>query len=171
MAKVKGPLFSLQASGSFGQLIFDRRGYVRFKGTRRDAKSRGQGNFRQALMAAQQCVKICGPSTRQLLKAAAETPSAWHLNLVKQLIGPHRATYAATLQQFNTDPAVDQSGWESAAQVAGLRPVDLPYADESGASPGAQLFALASTLYGLGVYAELGQPNGNAAAWQARIGS
>jgi hypothetical protein len=58
-----------------------------------------------------------------------------------------------------------------AYRLAGLRPVDLPYADESGASPGAQLFALASTLYSLGLYTELGQPNDNAAAWQAQIGS
>jgi hypothetical protein len=32
-----------------------------------------------------------------------------------------------------------------------------------------QLFILVSALFGLGLYAELGQPGGNATAWQAQI--
>ena len=169
MAKIKGALFSMEASGSFGDIVFDRRGYARLKGTYRDAQTTGQGNFRQTLMAAQKCVKICGPTTRQQLKAEAENPSAWHLQLIKALIGPQRATYSAYLQQFKVDAEIDQAGWESAAQAAGLHPISLAYADEPGPSPGAQLFALASTLYGLGVYANLGLPNGNAAAWKEEI--
>ena len=44
----------------------------------------------------------------------------------------------------------------------GLREVYVPYANEASVSPGAQLFALASMLFGLGMYTSLGQPNGNA---------
>ena len=42
---------------------------------------------------------------------------------------------------------------------------------EPGISPGAQLFVLASTLYGLGLYASLGSPNGNAQEWKDNITS
>ncbi|MBI1880908.1 MAG: hypothetical protein HYR94_22240 [Chloroflexi bacterium] len=52
-----------------------------------------------------------------------------------------------------------------------MREINIAYASEAGVSPGAQLFALASTLYSLGLYATVGQPNGNAAAWKAQITS
>lgn len=73
--------------------------------------------------------------------------------------------------QRYTDPAVDQPGWETAAVEVGLRPVHLEYANEGEITPGAQLFMLASTLYGLGLYEMVGQPNGNAPAWKESITS
>lgn len=68
-----------------------------------------------------------------------------------------------------SDPALDQSGWEIAAVEAGLRPISLDYANEGEISPGAQLFMLASTLYTLGLYETVGQPNGNPNAWKVSI--
>ena len=40
MAKVTGPLFSMNASGSFGGIVFDQRGYAYPKANRQDAQSR-----------------------------------------------------------------------------------------------------------------------------------
>ncbi|HXV98323.1 MAG TPA: hypothetical protein VEC93_07860 [Anaerolineae bacterium] len=38
----------------------------------------------------------------------------------------------------------------------------MGYTNEAGILPRAQLFAMTSTLFGLGRYTNLGQPNGNA---------
>ena len=51
----------------------------------------------------------------------------------------------------------------------GLREVYIAYANEAGISPGVQLFALASTLFELGLYTNLGQLNGNAEVWKEQI--
>ena len=67
--------------------------------------------------------------------------------------------------------AIDQPGWEAAAAEAGLRPIDLDYANEGEISPGAQLFMLASTLFSLGLYETVGQPNGNPTDWKESITS
>lgn len=168
MAKVIGPLFSLNVRGSFGDIVFTRRGVVYPKYGHADAKTTSQGDFRVALTVAQKGVKVCGPATRQRLKAATPT-TTWHGYLVKQLIGPQRATFTAYWQRYEADPGVDRPGWEAAAVEAGLRLIDIPYASRAEVSPGAQLFILASTLHALGLYPEVAQPNGNAGEWRRRI--
>lgn len=50
MAKIKGPLFSMGATGSFGDIVFDRRGYAYLKPERRDARTPAQGDARQAIV-------------------------------------------------------------------------------------------------------------------------
>lgn len=117
---------------------------------------------------AQKCVKVCGPATRQLLRSVAEDPARWSAYLAKNLIGPDRALYLEAMNQY-TNSELDQDDWEAAASEAGLRPVNLEYATVATVSPGAQLFALASTLFSLGIYASVGYPNGNAATWKAQI--
>jgi hypothetical protein len=168
MAKIKGPLFSIGASGSFGDIVFDRRGYAYLKPERRDARTASQGDFRQALMVAQKCAGICGSATRQQLKALAESPSHWSSFLTRHFLGPRRAAFMATLTEY-AGPAVDQAAWEAAAVSMGLKEVYVAYANEAGVSPGAQLFALASTLFGLGLYPGLGKPNGQAEVWKEKI--
>lgn len=64
----------------------------------------------------------------------------------------------------------EQAAWEATALKLGLRAVTVDYADEAGISPGTQLFTLASTLFGMGIYAELGQPAANAEVWGERVG-
>jgi hypothetical protein len=120
------------------------------------------------MAAAQKCAQVCGPTTRQLLRQMADEPARWSAYLVKNLIGPDRATYRDSMDRF-AGPEIDRPAWEAAAVAAGLRPVHLAYAAEAAISPGAQLFMLASTLFALGLYEDLGQPNGNAGAWQAQI--
>jgi hypothetical protein len=167
MAKIIGPLFSMRVSGTLGQIVFDRRGFVYLKKGHRDAKTTNQGNYRLAMMVAQRGVKLCGPNTRQLLKAATPT-ATWHGYLMKHIIGPQRSSFTRHLQDYN-DPALDQAAWEAAAVRAGLRPILVSYADRAAVSPGAQLFCLGSTLYELEIYTNLGRPNGNAEAWKECI--
>ncbi|MCL4304023.1 MAG: hypothetical protein KJ077_50535 [Anaerolineae bacterium] len=168
MAKVIGPLFSMKVSGALGEIIFDRRGYVRRKGRVRDPKTSRQGDFRQAMMAAQEGVKVCGPQTRQHLRRLSDEPARWSAFLLKHLLGPRRANYDGCLARYG-ELGLDRAGWEAAAVEAGLRPVGLTYAADTEITPGAQLFLLASTLFSLGIYGELGQPGGNAKVWQESI--
>ncbi len=168
MAKIKGPLFSMSATGSFGDIVFDRRGYAYLKPERRDAQTPAQGDARQAIAVGQKCASVCGEATRQQLKAKAADPAHWGAYLSSQLLGPQRSRFIAVLAEYNSE-AVEQAGWEAAAQSLGMQDVFVPYAHQAAISPGAQLFALASTLFGLGLYTSLGQPNGNAEMWKEQI--
>jgi hypothetical protein len=168
MAKIIGSFFNMKMSGALGEMVFDRRGFVRLKSNRADAQTTRQGDFRQTMMAAQKCTGVCGPATRQLVKDVADNPARWSSYLIKHLIGPDRSLFLDSMSRY-TDPKVDQPGWEAAGIAAGLRPVRLEYAGEAEISPGAQLFMLASTLFSLGLYEDLGQPNGNAALWKTSI--
>ncbi|MFN8453200.1 MAG: hypothetical protein U0401_00775 [Anaerolineae bacterium] len=171
MAKIKGPLFSMGATGSFGDIVFDRRGYAYLKPERRDAQSPDQGDARQAMAVAQKCARVCGEVTRQQLKARAADPAHWGAYLSGKLVGPQRSRFMAALEEYTASPEVGRAGWEAEAQSLGLQEVLVPYAHQSAITPGAQLFALATTLFGLGMYSTLGQPNGNAAAWKDSISS
>ena len=170
MAKVNGPLFSMGASGSFGNIVFDARGYAYPKPHRRDAQTPSQGNFRQAVSVAQKCASVCGDTTREQIRALADDAAHWNAYLTKQLIGPRRSAFQAALLEY-AKAEVDQAGWEATAASMGLHEVYIPYAEEPAISPGAQLFVLASTLFGLGMYASLGTPNGNAELWKDSITS
>jgi hypothetical protein len=97
--------------------------YVR-KGQLRDPKTSRQGDFRQAMMAAQRCVKVCGPLIRQYLRRLSDEPARWSAFLLKYLLGPRRANYNECLARYG-NPALDRAGWETAAIEAGLRPVSL----------------------------------------------
>jgi hypothetical protein len=160
----------MKVSGALGEIIFDRRGFVRRKGQCRDPKTGSQGDFRQAMMVAQQCVKVCGPQIQQQLRQMSEEPSRWSAYLLKQVMGPKRSHYNEQMARY-LDPAVDQAGWEAAALALGLRRVKLAYAQAGEIPAGAQLFLLAAMLWKLGIYPELGQPGANAADWQERIAS
>jgi hypothetical protein len=168
MAKVTGPLFSMAARGSFGDIVFDRRGFAYLKSSHRDAQTASQGDFRQAMTVAQKCVKVCGPTTRQLLRAAANS-GTWNAYLSKNLIGSNRAAFNQYWQVYQNDPTIDQAGWEAAATSMGMVSINLDYANQSAVSPGAQLFMLASTLFSVGLYTAIGQPNGNFQEWRDNI--
>ncbi|MEW5956278.1 MAG: hypothetical protein AB1801_01040 [Chloroflexota bacterium] len=166
MAKVIGPLFSMIVSGSLGGIIFDRRGFVRSKGFYRDPKTKNQGDFRQVMRVVQRGIKLCGPQTRQQLRQVAPDPARWSAYLVKQVMGPQRANYAAYVSRF-AGPDVAQAGWEAAARGVGLREIRVEYASQAGVSPGLQLFVLAAALFELNIYTELGPPAANAGDWAA----
>jgi hypothetical protein len=128
-----------------------------------------QEGFYQAMTVAQKCVRVCGPNTRNQLKGVAPT-ATWHSYLIKNLIGSSLSSYTFYWQNYS-DPTVDRAGWEAAAVSAGLQPISLDGGAGMSVSPGLQLFMLASTLFALGLYETVGQPNGNPEAWRERITS
>jgi hypothetical protein len=158
----------MKMSGALGEIVFDRRGFVRLKGHNPNRRTASQGDFRQTMAAAQKCAQVCGSNTRQLIRNVADEPARWSAYLVKNLIGPDRTNYQINMRRF-ASRIVDQPAWEAAAVEAGLRPVHLDYAGEAEISPGAQLFMLAWTLFSLGLYETLGRPDGNARAWKESI--
>lgn len=168
MAKVTGPLFSMNVTGTFGNIIFDKRGFAYLKPERRDAKTERQGAFRQAMAVAQKGVKLCGPATRQLLKETSTT-ATWHGYLMKHIIGPQHSHYNRYRQQYSELAPVAQTAWEAAAVEAGLRPIEVEYANAASVSPGGQLYILAAALYDLGLYANLGRPERNVEGWRERV--
>lgn len=174
MAKVEGPLYSMAVSGAFGEIVFDRRGFIRRKGVYHNPKTPQQGNLRQAMAVARRCIKLCGPETRQQLRTVADRANQWSAYLTRQFLGPKRAHYLAHYARYQSDD-VDRTAWETAATEAGLKEIRLDYAQEAPVSPGAQLFLLAMTLYELGIYEGLGHPAGSETTepdvegWQASI--
>jgi hypothetical protein len=164
----------MMVSGAIGEIVFDRRGFIRRKGVQRDAKTPAQGNFRQAMTTAQKCAGVCGPDTRRELRAVADKPTQWVPFLNKRLLGARRARYRQLLDIFHGD-AVDRERWDTAAIGIGLKPVHYDYADELPVSPGAQLFLLVATLHELGIYPELGyrvEPGGvevDVETWAERV--
>jgi len=170
MAKVRAPLYSMEVSGAVGDLVFDRRGFIRRKGRTTNPKTAKQGNARQAMTAAQRCIKVCGPETRQQLRAVAKPASQWSAYLTGQFLGPKRAHFLERQARYQ-DEDIDQTVWEQAAKEAGLEAVEIDYADDAPISAGAQLFMLATTLYDLGLYAALGNPaaEANVEGWRDGI--
>jgi hypothetical protein len=137
--------------------VFDRRGFIRRKGRSTNPKTAKQGNARQAMTAAQRCIKICGPQTRQRLRAVAKPASQWSAYLTGQFLGPKRAHFLERRTRYQDD-GIDQPAWEQAAIEIGLKAIQIDYADDAPISAGAQLFMLAATLYDLGLYEALDNP-------------
>ena len=157
MAKVRAPFYSMEVSGAIGDLVFDRRGFVRRKGRQTNPKTAKQGNARQPMAAAQRCIKVCGPQTRQQLRMVARPASQWSSYLTGQFLGPKRAHFLDRQARYHGED-VDRAAWEQAAVEAGLKEVRIDYAEDGPISAGAQFFMLAATLYDLGIYEALGDP-------------
>jgi hypothetical protein len=161
---------SVYASGAVGQLVFDRRGFVRLKGNQAPTKTAAQGDARQAMTAAQHGVKVCGPVTRDMIKGLVEVQRDWSAFLNKKFIGKKRKAFSASMAAFEALEPLAQDDWNNAAEALKMEEVELDYAAAGPISPGAQLFAPARTHYDLDIHAETGSPDAsNAAAWQASV--
>lgn len=172
MAKVVGGLFSVEASGKFADaLVFDRRGYVRGYKRPTNPKTSAQGDVRQVMLAAQRAIGVAGNATKDEVKAAAPD-YRWNSYLIQQMIGKGTAAWNANLAAFNALDPADQGVWTSEAETLGLTEISIPYAGAPPIPAGAAFFALARTLFDLGVYAINGAPDGsNAVAWATSVGN
>ncbi len=140
------PFFKLNMRRVWGEARFERKGHGRLP----------------APVAASE-TKLGGPATQQLVKNIAAAPAYWQAFLAQALSGPDRTRYLASIKYFGSDPAISPTHWEAAAGEAELQPLRLDEAGEREVSPGAQLFALASNLSGLGLLAALSRSSG---VWQ-----
>ncbi len=170
MAKVVGGLFSVEASGKFANaLVFDRRGYVRGYTRPTNPQTEAQGNVRQVMLAAQRAIGLAGDATKAEIKEAAPD-YRWNSYLIQQMIGKGSVAWDASLAAFNALDPADQGVWTSEAEALGMTEISIPYAGDSPISAGTAFFALARTLFDLGVYVVNGAPDGaNAVAWATSV--
>lgn len=140
MAKVSGPLMSMEASGAFGgALVFGKwkgRPTVRQLVTPANPQSADQQTARNI-------VRVCGAAQRfanacaangdgrtltdlEELKAAAPADQAWNGYLVKQMTGTNNGNYAAASAGWSALAAGEKTAWDAAA--AALTPPILAVA-------------------------------------------
>lgn len=134
MAKVSGPLFSMEASGKFGDaLVFGKwkgRPTVRQLVTPANPNSQGQEDARNRMRvsgAIQSWVNTTaliasGESLTDKARIQAITPGeyAWNGYLVDTMIGKGFLTYGAALTAWGALAGPEQTAWDTAA--AGLSP-------------------------------------------------
>lgn len=134
MAKVSGPLMSMEASGAYaGALVFGKwkgRNVVRQLVTPGNPKSQGQSDNRNAIRVFGAIQKQVGAATKKgagrsvtdlaALKAGVPSGQAWNGYLVKSGIGVTGATYSAAKTAYAALTAPQKADWDTAA--AGLTP-------------------------------------------------
>ncbi len=169
MAKVTGPLMSMEASGTVGKTItFDKRGFVRQRVIPANPQSADQGNTRQVLLAVQRALTFLGAAVIAALKTIAPTSYRWNSFLLAEVIGPGSTEFEASRTAFAALPAGDQAEWNTEAVAAGISEQSITYASDAPISPGLALFAASRALYRLGLNTAAGAPGAdNAAAWRA----
>lgn len=173
MAKVGGPLMSLEASGSVaGALTFAKwkgRQYVRQLVIPSNPQSAGQESARNAMRvaaAAQRWVNLStdvGPSRAVPDKAAiqAVTPAgeAWNGYLTRKMIGPGAVAFDAAVTAYTALTSGEKSAWDTAA--AGLTPpIGATAQTSEGGVPATALTSGATFfIYQYGLAAILGLAN------------
>lgn len=167
MPRVKGPLFSQEASGTLGgNITFDRRGFVRQHVTPANPQTAAQGNQRVKLLNVQKALTFIGALTIAAVKAIAPVSYRWNSYLLAQVLGAGGAEYNASIAAFNALTVEQRAEWNAAATALGIVPQTIPYATDAPVTPGGMLFAVSRTLFRLGIGVDLGQPSGaNAADW------
>jgi hypothetical protein len=173
MAKVNGPLMSMEASGTVGNTItFDRRGFVRTRVIPTNPQTDTQGNARQKLLAVQKALRFLGATVIAAVKSLAPTSYRWNSYLVAQVIGAGSADFDAAATAFAALGSTAIGHWDDEATSLGLTAQSIPYASDTAISGGLALFAVARALYRLGLNTSAGAPGAaNYAAWGTYIAS
>lgn len=159
MAKVKGPLMSLEASGTVGGTItFDKRGFVRQRVIPANPQSEAQGNVRQMLLGTQRALSLLGAAVIAAVKTIAPTSYRWNAYLLQQVLGPGNSEFEAARTAFNALGASDRANWNARATALGISEQTIPYATDAPVSPGLALFAISRALFRLGLNVVAGTP-------------
>jgi hypothetical protein len=167
MAKVTGPLMSMQASGTLGDTItFDKRGFVRNRVIPANPQSDAQGNVRQMLLGVQKALTKLGATVIAAVKTVAPTSYRWNSFLLQQALGANSSEFEASRTAFNALAPSEKALWETEAADAGLVEQVIPYATDPAISPGLALFVVARALFALGINVADGTPGAaNADDW------
>jgi len=167
MAKVNGPLMSMEASGTIADTItFDRRGFVRTRVIPANPQTADQGNVRQKLLAIQKALRFIGAAVVAVVRTLAPTSYRWNSYLLSQVLGAGSTEFNASRTAYNALTAPERAEWEAKAVAIGITEQSITYAADDPVSPGLALFAVARALYRLGVNVADGAPGGaNQAEW------
>ncbi|MDS4026119.1 MAG: hypothetical protein RKO25_03875 [Candidatus Contendobacter sp.] len=152
MAKVSGPLFSMEASGSYGgALVFAKwkgRQYVRELVTPANPHSANQEEVRNQLRVSGAIQKWVNTTTlmesgqtktdKERLIAATPGGFAWNGWLIENCIGKGGMTYSAALAAYAALTAPQKSAWDAAALA--LSPaIAAVYQTQAGGTAGTPL--------------------------------
>lgn len=173
MAKVKGPLMSLSASGTVADTVtFDKRGFVRQRVIPANPQTAAQGNQRQVLLSVQKALKVMGNTPIAQVKTLAEPSYRWNSYLMAQVIGASSTEFDASTTAFNALTAPQRDVWDTEAESVGITEQSITYATDPAHTAGLALFAVSRALFKLGINTGAGEPGAaNAAAWAAYFSS
>jgi hypothetical protein len=175
MAKVQGPLMSMDASGTYaGTLVFAKwkgRAYVRNRVDPSNPRTQGQQDVRNAMRVLAAAVKFTNltdqmfpgatETDKALLMAAAPSGQAWNGYLTKLGIGPGSVNYAAIVAAWAAIAAA-HAAWTTAAEntldppMTATNQVDAEGVPGVAKEAGFTFFALEYALFIGGVHPEPG---------------
>lgn len=180
MALVKGPLFSLEASGSYGgALVFAKnkgRQYCRELVIPANPNSADQEAARNMVRVGGAIQKWVNQSTLkgdsrlvtdlEAIKAITPSGFSWNGYLVETLIGTGALTYAAGVAAYTALTGGQKTAWDTAAEALTPAYADVYQTQEGGSAatpmPSGEVFFLHQyTLYKMGILASApsGTPN------------
>jgi len=136
MAKVTGPLMSMGASGRFGAIVFDTRGFVRTFVAPANPQTVNQMTQRNTMGDIQRELKLLGIVLRGELKSGLGY--RWNSLIIKELLGGGKAVLIAKQAEYAAFVAGDKTAWANADAAV---PVEL--------TDGEILYCVASALYDL----------------------
>lgn len=173
MPKATGPLFSMSASGTLGKTItFDKRGFVRQRVIPANPKSDLQGNVRQMLLAVQKALSKLGQSVIDEAKTLAPVAYRWNAYLLQRALGPNSSEFEASRTAYAALTAPQRADWETEAAGVGLVEQVIEYASDPAITPGLALFAVARSLFALGLNVADGEPGAaNQTEWATYFAS
>lgn len=164
MAKVQGPLFSMEASGTYGGAVtfgkWKGRPYARIRVDPANPNAAGQETARNRMRCLGMIQRntnltaeiLDGETLTDKARIAAITPSgyAWNGYLVEQAIGPAGATYTAALAAYALLEAGQKTAWINAA---GARTPAITECPQTMAGGGATTALTAGQVYFVLMYA------------------
>lgn len=170
MAKVKGPLFSMEATGTYGGAVtfgkWKGRPYARIRVDPANPNAAGQESARNRMRATgamQRFVNNCtltaaGETLTDKARIAAITPSgqSWNGYLVKMAVGAGGLTWTAAMDAYNALQAGEKTAWVNAAEALTPAFPEIYQTVEGGGAgtaltPGAVFFAYVYALSAMGL--------------------
>jgi hypothetical protein len=154
MAKTTGALFSMEASGAFGEtIVYDKRGYARIYKIPSNPKTEAQGNQRQRMINIQRAISRIGSSSQTQVatnflaayKASVPDPYRWRAYL--QGVGTQEEVYTASRAAWDALGMLAKDAWNSEAIANGYTVRSIDYAGENAPTAGENMFHLARLLY------------------------
>lgn len=156
MAKVTGPLMSLDASGAIGgTVVFSKwkgRNYTRLLVTPMNPQSQGQADSRSKMGAIGRALSFVLYPTKAnsfiksqfYLDAVAYAPAgqSWFSWAMKVIQGTAFSTWGAVVTAYAALSSPNKGIYETAAALIGLSAFNLSYGTQSDISAGAQLYAM-----------------------------
>jgi len=107
MAKVTGPLMSIEASGQFAEsIVFDKRGFARGYTIPSNPRTNLQQKTRLAMKAAQAAAKHLNATARATLQGISGY--RWNASLLSEALGTNLANWDMALSQYETMGESDQ---------------------------------------------------------------